>query len=108
MFAHLETRDMRQVEQRIRDGDARAELLARAMALAIAKQIGAMSAVLSGRVDGIVLTGALVRWERLLDLVRSRIAFLAPVLVYPENLEMPALALGVHRVLSGAETAQTY
>jgi len=108
MFAHLETRDMRQVEQRIRNGDAHAELLTRAMGLSIARQIGAMSAVLSGRVDGIVLTGALVQWQRLLDLVRPRIAFLAPVFVYPENLEMSALALGVLRVLSGEETAKEY
>ncbi|MEI8242669.1 MAG: butyrate kinase [bacterium] len=108
MSAHLGTDDMRQVEQRIQAGDARAALLTRAMALAIARQIGAMAAVLSGRVDAIVLTGALVQWLRLRDLLHPRIAFLGPVLIYAENMEMAALAQGVQRVLTGAEHAQDY
>jgi butyrate kinase len=108
IFAHLETRDMRQVEQRIQAGDATAALLTRAMALTIAKQVGAMAAVLSGRADAIVLTGALAQWPRLRDLLQPRIAFLAPVLVYAENMEMAALAQGVLRVLTGVEHAQDY
>ena len=108
MSAHLGTDDMRQVEQRIQAGDARAALLTRAMALAIARQIGAMATVLSGRVDAIVLTGALVQWLRLRDLLHPRIAFLGPVLIYAENMEMAALAQGVQRVLTGAEHAQDY
>ena len=108
MFAHLETRDMRQVEQMIRSGDAHAELLSCAMALSIARQIGAMAAALSGRVDAIVLTGALVQWQRLRDLLLPRIAFLSRTFVYPENMEMSALAQGVLRVLTGEEQALEY
>jgi len=107
-FAHCGTRDMREVEQRIQAGDTDAERLARAMSYGIAKQIGAMATALDGRVDAIVLTGALVGWSYLRDTIRTRIAFLGPVLIYTKNLEMPALALGVLRVLTGEERAQDY
>jgi butyrate kinase len=108
MFAHLGTRDMREVEQKIRAGDSRAEMLSRALALAIARQIGAMAAVLSGHLDAVVLTGALINWPRLRELLLPRIAYLGRVFVYTENMEMAALAHGALRVLQGEEEAKDY
>ena len=44
----------------------------------------------------------------LTDLVRDRVAFLAPVTVVPGAKEMEALAEGVFRVLGGKEPVHRY
>jgi butyrate kinase len=108
IFAYAGTSDMRQLDQRIRDGDEKAGKWVNAMAYTVARQIASMTAALHGRVDAVVLAGAMVSWTRLVDLVRPRIAFIAPILVFPENMEMQALALGALRVIEGKELAQEY
>ena len=74
----------------------------------MAKEIGACSAVLKGRVDAIVLTGGLAYSDRLVGKIRQRISFIAPVLVYPGEDEMKALAEGALRVLQGEEKGREY
>ncbi|MBN1672567.1 MAG: butyrate kinase [Kiritimatiellae bacterium] len=106
--AHLGTSDMRELEARVQRSELEAVKALRAMAYTIAKQIGAMLPALDGRADGIVLTGALAGWERLLERIRERVAPIAPVLVYPENLEMAALAQGALRVLTGNAASLDY
>lgn len=51
------------------------------MAYQVAKQIGAMAAVLEGRVDAVLLTGGIAYSETVCDLIRRRTAFVAPVVV---------------------------
>lgn len=108
LTAYLGTNDGRQVRKRIAAGDDEALLIYRAMALQIAKQIGAMAAVLRGEVDAIVLTGGLAYDEMLVGWIRDAVAFLGPLLVYPGENEMEALARGALRVLSGEEKARDY
>ena len=108
MFAHLGTRDMLAVRRRIERGDRHAELIVRAMAYGVVKHIGAMAAALSGAVDFVILTGALTAWPWLVDRIRSSVSFIAPVIVFEENLEMQALAEGALRVLSGEGEALEY
>jgi butyrate kinase len=108
MVAYLGTHDMREVEKRIDNGDQKAKLVFDAMAYQIAKEIGAMSTVINGKVDAIVLTGGMANSHKLVELVKSRVEFIAPVFVYPGEQEMKALALGALRVLKGEEKAKTY
>lgn len=108
MIAHLATSDMKEVERRMQAGDAQAMLLARAMAYTIAREIAARTAALGGPPDAIVLTGGMARWGWLVDEIRARVGFLAPFMLYPETMEMEALALGVLRVLRGEEEARRY
>jgi butyrate kinase len=108
LVAHLGTNSAVEVENRIQAGDDRARLVYEAMAYQIAKEIGAMATVLSGRVEAIVLTGGLVHSEMLMDWVRDRVAWIAPVLLYPGEDEMLALAQGALRVLTGEEQVQAY
>lgn len=104
----LGTSDMREVEQRIDSGDNWAETVLEAMVYQIAKEIGAMSAVLHGHVDGILLTGGISTDERFVSRLKEYISFLAPVFVYPGEFEMEAMAAGAIRVISGQETALEY
>ncbi len=106
--ALLGTKDARDVEKMIDDGNKEAELVYHAMAYQIGKSIGAMSTVLNGQVDAILLTGGLAYSKRLCDWIIEQIGFLAPVMVYPGEKELESLALGGLRVLRGEEKARHY
>ena len=80
------------------DGRLCDELIS-ALCYASAKAIAGLAAAVSGKVDAVVLTGGLARSERVVGEIRDRVAFLAPVLVYPGENELEAL---VHGVLAGA------
>jgi len=108
LVSHLGTNSTIEVEKRIAAGDTHARLVSQAMAYQIAKEIGAMATVLHGQVDAIVLTGGVARWKELVAWIRERVAFIAPVQVYPGEDEMLALAEGALRVLRGEEEAKTY
>ena len=89
-------------------GDRKAALVWNTMIYQICKMIGEMSAVLCGRVDAILLTGGLVRFDDIPEGIRARCGWIAPVHVYPGELEQEALALSTLRVLRGEEAAMTY
>jgi butyrate kinase len=78
------------------------------MCYASAKAIAALAAGVSGRVDAVVLTGGLAHSPRVVDEIRDRVAFLAPVLVFPGENELEALALGVLAVLRNETGLQVY
>jgi len=108
LLAHLGTDDVEEIEKRIDRGDEKAKLVYQAMVYQIAKEIGAMSTTLYGKVDAIVLTGGIAHSERLVNLIKERVKFLSPVLIFPGEDEMEALTLGALRVLSGEEKAKEY
>jgi butyrate kinase len=106
--AYLDTNDMREVEKRSQEGDAGAILVFNAMAYQIAKEIGAMVAVLEGRADAIILTGGIAYSNTFTGMIKKYVDRLAPVRVYPGELEMEALAWGALRVLRGEEKPSEY
>jgi len=108
LVAYLGTNDAREVERRIARGDERARLIYEAMAYQIAKEIGLMSTVLRGDVQAIVLTGGLAPSRMLVGWISERVAWIAPLLIYPGEFEMSAMAQGALRVLRGEEEAKEY
>ncbi len=106
LFAYLGTRDLEEVERRIEAGDPLAAAVYDAMIYQVAKETGAMAAVLAGHVDAILLTGGMAHSEQLIRRLRSFIDWIAPVTLYPGEDELQALAEGVFRVLDGEETAK--
>jgi butyrate kinase len=108
VFAYLGTKDMRQVEQMIADGDEHAALIWDAMLYQIQKTIGAMAAVLDFQLDGIILTGGMAQSDKVVTTLTTGCKALAPVTVYPGSHESEALAAGAARVMSGAEQAMTW
>jgi butyrate kinase len=108
LAAYLGTTNAVEIEEAVRKGNAKAELIYQAMAYQIAKDIGAMATVLRGKVDGIVLTGGLAHSGMLTDWVSQRTEFIAPVFVYPGEDEMEAMAEGSLRILHGEETPRNY
>ena len=106
--AYLGTSDVALVERQIVSGDEKSRAVFEAMIYQIAKEIGAMSCVLNGRVDNIILTGGVAHSKLLTDLLTQRVRFIAPVITYAGEFEMEALAQGVLRILDGSEKPQKY
>ena len=102
VFSYLGTRDLRLVERRaFQEADAQALQIFQALAYQLAKDIGAMAAVLRYQVDAIVYTGGMAHSDRLCREISSYVGPLAPVLRFPGEFEMQALAAGALRVLHG-------
>lgn len=108
LTAYLGTNDGRAVDKMIDEGDKNAELILKAMAYRIAKEIGGMSIALRGKADAIILTGGLAYNKRLVDWITERVSFIAPIEVVPGENEMVALYEGAVRVLNGDEKAKIY
>lgn len=108
LVAYLGTNDGREINRKIQEGDQYAELIYRAMAYQVAKEIGAAAVVLEGNVDAIILTGGLAYDPLLTGWIRDKVAFLGKVILFPGEEEMAALAEGGLRVLTGEEKAKEY
>ena len=89
-------------------GDRKATLVWQTMIYQICKMIGEMSAVLCGKVDGILLTGGLMRFNDIIEGIRARCGFIAPIAVYPGEMEQEALAMPVLKILRGEAEARVY
>ena len=108
LVSYLGTNDVREVMKKIEQGDKYAELIFEGMCYQIAKEIGAMAAVLKGKVEAIILTGGIAHNEILVNKIKDRTGWIAPVVVYPGEEEMKALAQAVIRVIAGIEKVKTY
>jgi butyrate kinase len=108
LVAYLGTNKITEVERRIEEGDEEASLVYEAMAYQIAKEIGGMATVLSGKVDRIILTGGCAHSDLLTRWIEERVSFIAPVSIYPGNDELTALAAAAFRVLRGEEKEKAY
>ncbi len=92
----------------VEQGDKKATLVWNTMIYQICKSIGAMSAVLRGKVDAILLTGGLMRFDDITEGIRERCSWIAPIVVYPGEMEQEAMAFPVLKVLRGQAKAKTY
>lgn len=100
--------DAQMLEKAASGGDAKAKLVQDAMCYNIAKWIGAMAAVLKGKVDGIILTGGIAHNKYLVKHVEEMTSFISPLTVYPGEDEMGALARNALMVLRGEFQAREY
>ena len=108
LMSYLGTDDGRVIAERIENGDEKAKLIFTAMCYQVAKEIGACAAVLKGKVDAIFLTGGLAYNDFVVEEIKSRTGFIAPLEVLPGENEMEALSQGAIRVLHGKEEAKHY
>lgn len=108
LVGYLGTNDAIKVEKMIAQGDEQAKLVYSAMAYQVAKEIGAMSTVLNGDVDAIVLTGGLAYGKDFVQEISNRVSWIADVIVHPGENELQALAEGALRVLRLEEQVKEY
>jgi len=109
LLAYLGTDDIPEIEKRIRNGDKYADLIYNAMIYQIAKEIGSMFVALKGKVTAIIITGGIAYQKNLVNKLKSWIRFVGkPILIFPGEEEMTALAEGAIRVLYKKEKLQKY
>ena len=109
VFAYLGTKDIRDVEHEIIDGNKKAKYIIEAMAYQVSKEIASCTAVLEGRVDAIIITGGVAHSSRVVSLISDRIGFITPnVIIYPGEDEMFALADGVLAAMEGQKELRIY
>ncbi|WP_071147751.1 butyrate kinase [Bacteroides ihuae] len=108
LAAHLGTTDVPLVIKSIENGDTRAQLVMDAMIYNIAKSIGAASVALYGKIDAILLTGGMAHSDYVISRIKERTSFLAPIVVYPGEDEMEALATSALGALTGEFPIKEY
>lgn len=108
LVAYLGTNSASEVEQRAVSGDEDAKLIYDAMAYQVAKEIGAMAAVLQYDIDGILITGGIAHDTYFTNQIISYTHRIAPVHVYPGEDEMAALAMNGMRVVTEELQVKSY
>ncbi|MBE6069408.1 MAG: butyrate kinase [Clostridium lundense] len=109
--AYLGTNDFRDVENKgLEGGEEYKEyrLILDAFIYQMGKEIGKCAAVLAGKIDAIILTGGIAYSKYVVAEIKKMVEFMAPVVPYPGEDELLALAQGAIRVLSGEEKAKEY
>ena len=108
VYAHLGTKDFRDVERKMNEGSAAARDVFKGLAYQTAKTIGSMAVVLEGRVDAIILTGGIMHSAAFSETLCKQIRFLGKIILRPGEEEMESLAYYLDAVLAGGITPKTY
>jgi butyrate kinase len=108
MVAYLGTNNFRDVSRMAENGDPKAALIIDAESYQVGKEIGAMAAVLEGKIDAIIITGGMAFQEKFVNHVKSMVQFLAKVVVYPGEDEIKSLAFNGLLALNGKIEIKTY
>ena len=106
--AYFGTNSMKDVEKMADDGNELAQTFLKAYVLNICKYIAAMAATADGKVDAILLTGGIAHSKKLMDAIKNKIGFIAPVEVFPGEDEINSLAENGYMILSGEVKVHTY
>lgn len=99
--AYFGTNDLRQVSDRAAAGDEACQVFLKGFAVSVAKYIGALSVVVNGKVDAIVLTGGIANDKAIVADIKERVGFIAPVEVYAGENELESLAENGYGILAG-------
>ena len=108
LMAYFGTNSAYQIELMAMEGDENAKLIQDAISYQVAKEIGSMVTVLQGEVDSIILTGGIANNPMVVEYVKKMVSFIAPVVIYPGEDEMHALAMNGLLVLKGEVKPKVY
>jgi butyrate kinase len=106
--SYLKTNNMLKILADIEAGDGYTREIYFAFIHDVAKEIGAYATIVSGDLDGIVVTGALAKSEKIFNDIARKVSFLAPVFHFPGEYEMEAMANGGIRILKGEQIPKDY
>jgi butyrate kinase len=106
--AYFNTNNAYEIELMADGGDEKAKLIQEAMSYQVAKEIGAMATVLQGDVDAIILTGGIANNPMVDEYIKKMVSYIAPVVIYPGEDEMHALAMNGLAVVKGEIIAKDY
>lgn len=108
MVSFLGTNDMRNVEKLYLAGDPVGTLYYKAFIYQVGKAVGALAAAAAGKVEAIILTGGIAFDKGVVAGIREMCSFIAPLVVYPGEGELEALAQAGFGALDGSRPVQEY
>ncbi|MGM0125541.1 butyrate kinase [Enterococcus sp. AZ194] len=106
--SYLGETDIRLIEKRMNGGEKDAAYYLKGMCYQVGKSIAELAAVLKGQVDAIILTGGIVYSEFVTNEISQYVRWIAPIKLFPGEMEMEALYEGAYRVLNGEEPVKEY
>ena len=102
------TADALEVENKALAGNKECQEFYRAMALSIARSVARLACYVGGKVDCIVLTGAIAYSKYLVNMFKEYAEWIGPVETIPGENEMQALCDAGIALLDGTEKAKVY
>ncbi len=108
LTAHLGTNSVVEVVERIEKGDEHARLVLDAMCYNMGKQIGAMVAALSGKVDAILITGGIAHSQYVVERVRRQVECFRSCRRLSRRERAGALAMNALLALRGEIVPKVY
>ncbi len=108
LLAHLGTTDVQTIARWAHAGNKKHQLLLEAMIYTVAKQIGAMHVALHGHADAILLTGGVAYSNYCMSILKRWVERIAPIVIFPGEDEMGALAMNALGVLRGELSVRNY
>ena len=106
--AYFGTNDFRELTARALEGDRECETFIKGYCISFAKYIAAVSTVVYGKVDAIILTGGIAYSDYITKDIEERVSFIAPVVIYPGENEMESLAENGYGILAGEFEIKEY
>lgn len=106
--AYFGTNDFRELSARADAGDQECRTFIMGYAISFAKYIAAVSTVVCGKVDAIILTGGIAHNQSITKDIAERVGFIAPVLIYPGENELESLAENGYGILAGEFEIKEY
>ena len=105
LMSYVGETDVLKIQQRaLEQNDEKAKEALLAMCYQTSKEIGAMSTVVGGKIDAILITGGIAHSDFLMNEIKKRVEFIAPVHLYPGEFEMESLGVNVYKALIGEES----
>jgi butyrate kinase len=108
LYAHFGTPNAIDIDKKVANGDKEAELVFGAMAYQVAKTIGSMYAVLSGKIDAIIITGAMAHSQWLVKKIVDRVENMGKVVIYAGANDIETLAARAVEVMEGDMPVKVY
>ncbi len=108
MMAHLGTRSLFDIEDRMDKGDERASFLFEAMAYQVSKYIASFFPVLKAKVDAILLTGMITHNRQFTDFIIERVGEMAPVHIFPGECIADWLNMNAMMLIKGEIEPKVY
>ncbi|WP_313344352.1 butyrate kinase [Sedimentibacter sp.] len=107
LMAYLGESDVKTIESNAKH-DEKAALYLDGMVYQVCKNIGSCATVLCGKIDAILVTGGIAHSKSIVQKIKDRCEFIAPIVVYPGENEMESLARGAFEGLRGDEPVRDF
>lgn len=108
LLAHLGSNDMKDIASRAEAGEEPYKSVLDSMLYSVAREVGARSVALRGKVDAIIITGGIAHSAYCVDKLRYWVDFIGPIVVRPGEDEVSSLAYNALGALTGELPVQRY